>query len=283
MIEREVNYYLDKGGFALCIEGKAEIVINHRKYRMEPGCVYVHTSMLTFNEFKTSEDYNEISFFKHYSFYYDIFEIIRDSQYPLQLTVNPVWKLSDDLCAQIIRVGKLIKEKLSLVEQTENEIFLTILKRQIEFIYKETVLEVLYNDIVQMPSENINYDKNHLIAYQFLSSLHQNYKTHRSVSWYADKSNLSTGHFSTIIKKTLGLTPQEFISKVVIGNAKLLLKNLSLSIKEIAVELNFPEQFTFGKYFKKYTNQSPTEYRKQSTTLKLKSKIREESPDSSLI
>lgn len=33
------------------------------------------------------------------------------------------------------------------------------------------------------------------------------------------------------------------------------------SIKEVAQQLNFPEQFTFRKYFKQHTGMSPSDYR----------------------
>ena len=50
----------------------------------------------------------------------------------------------------------------------------------------------------------------------------------------------------------------------VISNAKLQLTRTNKSIKEIDEELNFPEQFTFGKYFRQYTGISPKNYRKIS-------------------
>ena len=47
----------------------------------------------------------------------------------------------------------------------------------------------------------------------------------------------------------------------VITEAKYLLDNTDLSIKEIATKLNFPTQSFFGKYFKQYVGISPKEYR----------------------
>lgn len=36
-----------------------------------------------------------------------------------------------------------------------------------------------------------------------------------------------------------------------------------MNIKQIAEQLNFPEQFTFRKYFKQHTGLSPKAYREQ--------------------
>ncbi|MFS6556854.1 helix-turn-helix domain-containing protein, partial [Parabacteroides distasonis] len=43
--------------------------------------------------------------------------------------------------------------------------------------------------------------------------------------------------------------------------ARLLLKNTTKSIKEIATELNFPNQSFLGKYFKEHVGMSPSQYR----------------------
>ena len=37
----------------------------------------------------------------------------------------------------------------------------------------------------------------------------------------------------------------------------------AMNIKQIAEQLNFPEQFTFRKYFKQHTGLSPKAYREQ--------------------
>ena len=58
-----------------------------------------------------------------------------------------------------------------------------------------------------------------------------------------------------------GPTPSDWIIAITIVQSKLLLEKTRKSIKEIAAELNFPEQFTFRKYFKQHTGIPPKEYR----------------------
>ena len=41
-----------------------------------------------------------------------------------------------------------------------------------------------------------------------------------------------------------------------------MLENTKMSIKEIAMELHFPEQFSFRKYFKQHAGIPPKQYRK---------------------
>jgi AraC-like DNA-binding protein len=44
-----------------------------------------------------------------------------------------------------------------------------------------------------------------------------------------------------------------------------MLKNLDLSIKEISLRLNFPDQSSFGRFFKSITGQSPKAFREGLT------------------
>jgi AraC-like DNA-binding protein len=43
----------------------------------------------------------------------------------------------------------------------------------------------------------------------------------------------------------------------------------NLTLKEISDKLNFPDQSSFGRFFKSNTGQSPKEYRKRLTDGKL--------------
>ncbi len=97
---------------------------------------------------------------------------------------------------------------------------------------------------------------------KFIFLLFRNYGQHRDVGFYADALHLSKGHFSRIIKKTSFRTPSEWISLVTINHAKKLLREGSLSIKQVAERLSFPEQFTFRKYFKQHCGISPKEFRR---------------------
>ena len=57
-------------------------------------------------------------------------------------------------------------------------------------------------------------------------------------------------------------TPNEWIDSYVTLEMRTMLKNSSKSIKEIAKELNFPNQSFMGKYFKEHVGMSPSEFRR---------------------
>ncbi len=83
----------------------------------------------------------------------------------------------------------------------------------------------------------------------------------REVTYYAQEQYLTPRYFSAIIKEKSGISALQWIIRMVIADAKQILRSSDLSIKEIASELNFSTQSFFGKYFKQYVGISPTEYR----------------------
>jgi AraC family transcriptional activator of pobA len=73
---------------------------------------------------------------------------------------------------------------------------------------------------------------------------------------------MSPDAFSKKIKKQFSRSPSTLINERVILEAKKLLHLTYRSIKEIALELNFDDEFYFSRYFKKNVGVSPSYYRR---------------------
>jgi AraC-like DNA-binding protein len=80
------------------------------------------------------------------------------------------------------------------------------------------------------------------------------------VSFYAEEMNLTPNYLSGLMKTYSGKTASEWIDEYVIIEAKTLLKFSGFNIQQVAYKLNFPNQSTFGKYFKRLTGMSPKSY-----------------------
>ena len=64
-----------------------------------------------------------------------------------------------------------------------------------------------------------------------------------------------------IVRNIAHSSAKEFIDRSVLLEIKMLLQSTDLSVQEIAYRLHFPDQSYLGRYFKKHTGESPTEYR----------------------
>jgi AraC family transcriptional regulator of arabinose operon len=74
--------------------------------------------------------------------------------------------------------------------------------------------------------------------------------------------NMSIRHINRIFKAETGTTLYQYVLMRKVDTAKVLLKDTSISIREIAEQLGFTDQYHFSNYFKQRTGTSPTEYRK---------------------
>ena len=99
------------------------------------------------------------------------------------------------------------------------------------------------------------------ITEKFLLLVQQHFKKERFLEFYADKLEVSAKHLSRTVKEATGFSAVDWIDRFVILEAKVLLKSTTMSIQQIADELNFNSQSLFGKYFKKHTGRSPKDFR----------------------
>ncbi len=133
---------------------------------------------------------------------------------------------------------------------------------------RETLLSFIHLFYKQTVVEAQPVSRQQVVAFGFIAALHQRHAEERTVAFYADLAHLSPNHFTRIVKAETNRTPSEWIATLTIQTAKELLRRNDLSIKEVAEQLHFPEQFTFRKYFKQHTGLSPKAYRAQQNDVK---------------
>ena len=99
---------------------------------------------------------------------------------------------------------------------------------------------------------------------KFRKLVNENFIQQHSVSFYADKLNITSGHLNHLVKKQCGLPAKQFIQNRLILEAKRELTNSSLSVSEIAWKLNFEDSSYFIRTFKKNTGFTPFSYRQKT-------------------
>jgi len=84
-----------------------------------------------------------------------------------------------------------------------------------------------------------------------------------SVTYFAEKANLSTNYFGDLIKHFTGTSPIDHIHEGIIQLAKNKLRQTKLSVSEIAYSLGFDYPTYFTRFFRKKTGISPKVFRNQ--------------------
>ena len=98
-----------------------------------------------------------------------------------------------------------------------------------------------------------------------LNYIEENYKNDFSVAVLADISGVSQQYLCRIFNQTMNISPNEYITCRRLQEAKLLLTETNIPIKEICVMSGFSDPGYFSTVFRKYEKISPMEYRKKHT------------------
>jgi AraC-like DNA-binding protein len=153
-----------------------------------------------------------------------------------------------------------------------------------EMIYKEyqiintesivTIKNLLNVLFVQLRRLNENPSKTHVLqlvqpidltyfefASNYRSMVIRDYMKSKSVTFYADKLNITTEFLNKCVKKTYQKTAKDVINDVLMLHIKTLLLQTSIQIKDLAYELNFDDYSHFVKFFKSQTGISPADFR----------------------
>jgi AraC family transcriptional regulator len=96
------------------------------------------------------------------------------------------------------------------------------------------------------------------IAVQFIET---HYKQKLTLELLASQVNLSVYHFARRFKKEIGYAPYEYLLKMRIGQAKILLKRTVMPIKEVAYESGFSNESSFVFCFHKNVGITPAQFR----------------------
>lgn len=179
----------------------------------------------------------------------------------LQLQKHPVLRVSPEQCRNLQELVRNMADEM--VHSKELPYFDEIIRSYFDlFIYKmgSIVGQYLRNSaLVESSAKSRNEEYFH----RFMRTLTNNYKTERSVGFYASQLCITPKYLTTLIKKVSGRSAAEWIDSYVVLEAKNLLRYSNMSIQEIAYYLNFSNQSFFGKYFKHQTGMSPSAYKMQ--------------------
>ncbi len=156
-------------------------------------------------------------------------------------------------------------------EETEIEHLLTLLKRMQKLNESSTNESIIKSYLTAFLSEmkqsndfqaRVNFPAHERITLEFKKLLNNNITKNSSASFYAEKLNVTTNHLNKSVKSTLGKSASSLIDEMLILEAKVLMQKSNMAISEIAFEIGFEDISYFGRFFKKHTGSTPTEYRK---------------------
>ena len=91
--------------------------------------------------------------------------------------------------------------------------------------------------------------------------IHNNYKYEISIDSICSQLDINKCYFCSLFKKYTGHTFSYFLNNFRVEKSKELLESTDLSLLEIAFSVGFNNQTYYSIIFKKFTNQTPSQYR----------------------
>lgn len=94
-----------------------------------------------------------------------------------------------------------------------------------------------------------------------LSLIEENYTAHKPISFYAERLHMSTQKLNLICNDQVNKTVHLLLQDRLLTEAKRLLAYSSLSVSEIAYQLNFNDNSYFNRFFKRAEGITPEQFR----------------------
>ena len=188
--------------------------------------------------------------------FYEIFRTVSSTF--CQFTYNyPIFKLTIEQSHQ----HKIWKEQLVWLYENYNGEN----RKQLIINYFQSLMLVVDNEILKIiPLLTLKAMPRQLeILREFGALLQTNIKEHHDVKFYAKKLLITPYYLSTITSKVMQETPKSLIDKQLIQEIK---KGILINtpLKVIADELHFEDTSYMSRFFKRHTQQTPSEYRAKS-------------------
>ena len=233
----------------LCTKGRIRYRMDSEEQLVKAG------EMLVVSERHIIEDMEGLCIMMSVDFFHEIIKTVHDiSSLFVFARMHPVLKLLPDEIETFKEYFQAIKLKIS---DNHNHFRKDLIR---------TLMLAMFYDVGNVIYRVKSFDKS-LLAFEkvftaFLQILEENCRKERRVAWYAQQLKVTPKYLSLAVKRVSGQSAVEWIESYVTMELRVMLKNSSLSIKEIAKEMHFPNQSFLGKYFKEHVGITPSDYRK---------------------
>ena len=241
---------------ALCTSGHAQYTVDTKMHEVSAGDVIIISEEQVVADYKLSDNCKGIALIMSYNFFQNIVSGIHELS-PLFLfaRTHPVFHLDDNQTKALENDIEHIKEKIADVgHRFRRELVVTMLKALIIDMSNIIYQFQQVGDEMQTRAEVIFRD--------FIQAVEKNYRTERRVSWYAQQLCITSKYLSETVRTVSRRTPSDWLDSYVTRELRVMLRNSTMSIKQIADELNFANQSFLGKYFKEHVGMSPSKFRK---------------------
>lgn len=232
-------------------KGHCKAEINLEQYDIDAPCLVNIAPSEILQPLSISEDFEGAFMVLSDRFIRDFKSNIEDSHILSLVKQSPVVNIPPQLLSDF---EMFCRQMRSLISEPDHKYLYPVVLHMLLAFFYHTVLKCIHT------RREGGSTASHITS-RFLKLARDNFKKERFMEFYARELGITSKHLGRTIKAQTGFTASEWLDRLVILEAKVLLKSSSMTIQQISEELNFPSQSFFGKYFKNIVGVSPKEYR----------------------
>lgn len=98
---------------------------------------------------------------------------------------------------------------------------------------------------------------------ELLTYMHRHFRDKLILKELAEQYHLNANYCCALFNKETGVSFSEYLTSIRMREAERLLTHTTLSLEEIAVQCGIQDYYYFNKVFKKYSGETPSQYRRQ--------------------
>ena len=231
---------LDKGESRAIVEGK--------EYHLKAPCLAIVMPNQTYCLLEASEELNLRAIIMSNRFTANLMS----SSLNRMVQKNPIVEISSDIISF----------------NTYYKVLLHAVKSPIKSYRFETAqhltMSMLYFYIRKLVKIENDKKRKEVIFDNFCEELRKYFSINRTIPFYSGRLGVSPKYLNDIVKEKTQITANDYIDKVTVTECKALLSSTEMSIQRISMLMNFSSYSGFGKFFKRMTGMSPTEYRERT-------------------
>lgn len=254
---RKPKYHL----VIIVLEGNIEIIINGEKFRFGKNTYINLPTWSDIYEIRYDKDFHAMATATDRSVVEDIFR--NRNPFPPDFR----FRIDHSIGGEIIE-----KEDIAVLKRDISNMIMSLSNK--DHLFAEEInyayFYILLTDMADMmwkrygkggPSHHTEMSRSDGIMKEFAELLLKHIHKETNVEFYAEKLCISKQYLSLIVKEKTRVTIGTIISAMRAEAAARLLRDPEMTIQQIAEELSFADQSSFGKFFKKQTGLSPLKYR----------------------
>ena len=239
---------VDVTTFILMDKGESRAIVEGKEYQLQAPCLAVVMPNQTYCLIEASDDLEVRAIIMSNNFTLNLMS----SNLNNMILENPVIDISSDIISFNTYYNVLLHTVRSSFKSSHLE------------SAKHLTMSMLYFYARKLEHLEKDKKKREIVFDRFCDDVRKFYKINRSIPFYSGRLAVSSKYLNDIVKEKTGITANEYIDRQTIIECKALLSSTDMSILKISLMMHFPSYSVFGKFFKRMTGMTPTEYREKT-------------------